>query len=252
VQRFDASGDPTTDAPAFVRFSQVVGHFSTWAVVVVSAPTGAMTTTTTLIIADDPDPSVVGAAVSVQWSVTVNGGSTGTPTGVVTVGDGVDSCSAAVSVGTCALALTTAGARTLTATYSGDTIFAGSAGTTPHTVTYAFAGFFSPVENQPLVNEARAGQAIPLKWAITDAGGAGIADPTSFIGVTSYATDCREVEGSPASVVEEYTADDSGLVSLGDGRWQFDWKTPRSYAGQCRVLTLSLQGSTHHAVVRFR
>ncbi len=35
VERLDADGQPTTETPAIVRFSNVVGHFSTWAVAIV-------------------------------------------------------------------------------------------------------------------------------------------------------------------------------------------------------------------------
>ena len=40
VELLDADGQPTTGTPAIVRFSNVVGHFSTWAVAIVtpSAP----------------------------------------------------------------------------------------------------------------------------------------------------------------------------------------------------------------------
>jgi hypothetical protein len=37
LEKFDAAGQPTSDGPAIVRFSNVVGHFSAWAVVIVTA-----------------------------------------------------------------------------------------------------------------------------------------------------------------------------------------------------------------------
>jgi hypothetical protein len=60
----------------------------------------------------------------------------GTPTGSVQVGDGTDSCTGSLSggSGSCALTLSTAGSRTLTATYAGADGFAGSSGTEAHTV----------------------------------------------------------------------------------------------------------------------
>ena len=41
VQLLDASGQPTTEAPAIVRFTGVAGHFSTWGVAVVTPVTSA-------------------------------------------------------------------------------------------------------------------------------------------------------------------------------------------------------------------
>ena len=81
--------------------------------------------TTTTITSDNPDPSVVGQTITVAYTVAPQ--FSGTPTGTVTVSDGVNSCMATVAAGQCNLALTTAGARTLTATYAGDTNFNGSA-----------------------------------------------------------------------------------------------------------------------------
>ena len=46
VETFDANGQPTGGTPAIVRFSNVIGHFSTWAVATVAAavPTGICST----------------------------------------------------------------------------------------------------------------------------------------------------------------------------------------------------------------
>ncbi len=67
--------------------------------------------TTTTITSDNPDPSVVGQTITVNYSVTVNAPGMGTPTGMVTVSDGVNSCMGTVAAGTCNVALTTAGAQ---------------------------------------------------------------------------------------------------------------------------------------------
>jgi hypothetical protein len=92
--------------------------------------------TTTAITADAPDPSVTGQIVTVAYTVTSAGG---TPTGNVTVADGLGgSCVATVAAGSCSIAFATAGARTLTATYAGDANFAGSASAgAPHLVNQA-------------------------------------------------------------------------------------------------------------------
>jgi Ca2+-binding RTX toxin-like protein len=67
--------------------------------------------------------------------VAVDAPGAGTATGNVTVSDGVDSCTGTVAAGTCSIILTTVGARTLTATYAGDSSFNGSTSAAePHTV----------------------------------------------------------------------------------------------------------------------
>jgi hypothetical protein len=44
VQLLDANGQPTTGTPAIVRFSNVVGHFSTWAVAIVTPQSNSTNT----------------------------------------------------------------------------------------------------------------------------------------------------------------------------------------------------------------
>jgi uncharacterized repeat protein (TIGR01451 family) len=91
--------------------------------------------TTTTISSDNPDPSVVGQAVTVHFNVTANPPGAGTPTGNVMVSDGTISCTGTVAEGQCSLTFTSAGARSLTATYEGDSNFNGSTSAAePHTV----------------------------------------------------------------------------------------------------------------------
>jgi len=99
--------------------------------------------TTTTITSDAPDPSTDGQNVTVNFTVTVNPPGSGTPTGDVTVSDGVDSCSASVAAGSCVLVLNTLGTRSLTATYPGDTDFNGSSDTEGHQVTPRTSNFYS-------------------------------------------------------------------------------------------------------------
>ncbi len=100
------------------------------------------------------------------------------------------------------------------------------------TVGYSFEGFPQPID-MAATNSAKAGQAIPAKWKLSDNCGV-IADPASFSNLYSYPVTCGEL--SPvADVVEEY-AGSSGLQYSGDGLWQFNWKTPKTYAGTCRVM----------------
>ncbi len=107
----------------------------------------------------------------------------------------------------------------------------------PYTVGYRFSGFFQPIDNDS-VNSAKAGQAIPVKWRLTDFEGVGVSDPTSFKNLSSVAGS-GACTGLPTDAIEEYTGS-SGLQYLGDGYWQFNWKTPKPYAGQCRTMKLHL------------
>ena len=94
--------------------------------------------TATIIASDAPDPSGVGQLVHVTASVAVLAPGSGTPTGTVTVSDSASAtCSA--SVGTtgmseCDLTFTSAGSKTLTATYSGAANFRPSSTTAQHEI----------------------------------------------------------------------------------------------------------------------
>ncbi len=120
---------------------------------------------------------------------------------------------------------------------------------------YLFSGFFNPIDNLPVLNNAKAGQAIPVKWRLTDAVGMPISDPASFRSLTSYDIGCEGLLGDPVSSVEEYSTGSSGLQYLGDGVWQFNWTTPKTttYINHCRKMVLKLgDGSTHEANFKFK
>ena len=71
-----------------------------------------------VISSDNPDPSVVGEAVTIAYSVTVDSPGTGSPTGTVTVSDADSAqfCSASVAAGSCQITFEEAGTHHLTAT----------------------------------------------------------------------------------------------------------------------------------------
>lgn len=95
----------------------------------------AKANTTTTVIADTPDPSVAGGQVTVSYQVSAAIPGTGSPTGTVTVTDGIDTCTSDVAAGNCVLTLGTAGSRKLRASYAGDANFnASSSPDEPHQV----------------------------------------------------------------------------------------------------------------------
>lgn len=79
--------------------------------------------TSAVITSQSNTSTPAGQSFTVNFSVTVVAPGAGTPTGNVTVTDGVESCTGTVASGQCLLNLTTIGNRTITASYSGDANF---------------------------------------------------------------------------------------------------------------------------------
>jgi hypothetical protein len=120
-----------------------------------------------------------------------------------------------------------------------------------YTVVYNFSGFSSPVDLAPTLNVAKAGQSIPLKWRITDANGLPITN-LSGVSVTVASLACSL--GTTTDALEEYASGNSGLQNLGDGYYQFNWTTPKSYANSCKTLKLNMgegMGFEHTALFKF-
>ncbi len=93
---------------------------------------------------------------------------------------------------------------------------------------YIFEGFFSPIDNPPIVNKANAGSTIPVKWRIT-LNGVPVSDPNSFAALTSSTANCGTMADLPGDDIETYTTN-SGLQYNNNGNWHFNWKTPKTYA----------------------
>jgi uncharacterized repeat protein (TIGR01451 family) len=187
-------------------------------------------TTTTTIVSDLPDPSVTGQSYVVSVQVA---GQIGPPTGSVNVGDGTDSCvvilAAAASpnsAGSCNLTSTTAGTKTLTATYvPASAAFAASATTSTHQVnaaatTLSLSGPSSSALNQPASYTATLSVSTP-----------GAGTPTGTISVQAGAQSCvitlpasscainwnnlgpRDVTASYAPANGNFLTSSSGLVN---------------------------------------
>ena len=106
--------------------------------------------------------------MTVIFSVEPTTPDAGTPTGNVTVSDGVNSCTTSVASGQCTLALTTIGNRTITATYTGDGGFEGSTSAgEPHTVTKA--GSTTSITSDAPDPSVR-GQAVTVAYTVALAG----------------------------------------------------------------------------------
>ena len=118
------------------------------------------------------------------------------------------------------------------------------------TPAWPFGGFYAPVDNAPVVNAAKAGSAIPVKFGLGAARGLGVLTAGS---PSSVAVSC--VSGAVLDEIE--TTVSAGASSLSydtaSGRYTYVWKTATSWAGSCRQLRLALaDGTVHTALFKFR
>ena len=227
--------------------------------------------TTTSITSHTPDPSVTGSPVAVGFTVTSAGG---TPTGNVTVSDGTVSCKDTVAAGNCSLTPSSAGSKTLTATYEGDSSFKGStASGVSHTVdTYissmTCAGssptnassimwtvkFADPVTgvsslNFSLLSSGVTGGSISgvsgsgNTWSVTADTGTG--DGTITLKMTDSTGTSPSVSGLPFTG-ETYSIDKTApalkVSTLSDGSWTAN--NPLNISGDASDNGSGLQGLT--------
>jgi uncharacterized repeat protein (TIGR01451 family) len=100
--------------------------------------------------------------VWVSFTVT---GSGAAPTGSVSVTDGVSTCSASIATGKCQIGFTTAGDKTLTASYAGDANYNGGTASATHRVLYASATAIVTVAP----SASAPGQPVMVTFAVTPA-----------------------------------------------------------------------------------
>lgn len=98
---------------------------------------------------------------------------------------------------------------------------------------FRFAGFFAPVENPPVLNRLRAGQAVPVRFSL---GGDQSLDVFAAGFPASGAMDCATSVVSN-DVTETVTAGASSLTyDPATDTYTYVWKTVKAWAGTCREL----------------
>lgn len=180
-----------------------------------------------------PSPSAVGRPVDVYLSVSVQAPGQGTLTGQVSVSDGVDSCSVGLGQGPCALILTTAGMRTLTATYSGDPNFEPSSNSSLHSVI----GGTTTTVDSTLPHPSVVGQPVTVQFSVTAAGGS----PAGAVEVTVSGASGARCSGAAAAGSCVITFSEAGpktLTATYPGNDNFD---PSSGMGSHQVDRASTQ-----------
>ena len=113
---------------------------------------------------------------------------------------------------------------------------------------FAFKGFFSPVDNAPIVNVAKAGSSVPVKFSLSGYQGTDILAAAS---PGSRAVAC-DASAPPDTLEQTVTAGSSSLTyDATTDRYSYVWKTDKTWSG-CRELQLRLSdGSLHTANFRF-
>jgi hypothetical protein len=145
---------------------------------------------------------------------------------------------------------TVTGTHTVSGTYAGKTAQAslevtgggGGGG-------FSFTGFFAPVDNPPVVNVAKAGSTVPLKFSLGGYHGLDVLAPGA---PSSRQVTCEA--GVPSDVVTETGSPGASGLSYDAeaGRYVYLWKTSKAWANTCRELVLTLaDGSSHSATFRF-
>lgn len=115
-------------------------------------------------------------------------------------------------------------------------------------VSYAFTGFFQPVDNSPTLNSVKAGSAVPVKFSLGGNQGMGIFQSNPASGAIA----CGATEGD--AIEETYTAGSSSLqYDPGNNQYIYVWKTEKLWVGQCRILQVKLKdGTTKTALFKFK
>ena len=142
-----------------------------------------------------------------------------------------------VAAGTCSLqASVTAGTNYLAATGATQSFTIASG-------AYKFSGFFQPVENLPVLNVAKAGSAIPMKFSLNGNQGLNIL-AAGYPGSAPIACNA----GAPSdALTETVNAGGSSLsYDATTGQYIYVWKTDKSWANTCRILVVRLSDGTDH------
>ena len=129
-----------------------------------------------------------------------------------------------------------------------DPTYGSSGATTTVKHIWPWTGFLSPVDNLGILNDAKAGSTIPVKFSLGGDRGLGIL----AVGSPKIVPQACPSSTTPISSIDEISLDPAGLT-FSDGRYQWNWKAPKSYAGKCyRLDVILIDGTTHSASFRFK
>jgi hypothetical protein len=115
-------------------------------------------------------------------------------------------------------------------------------------VRYPWSGFFEPTNNPQVLNRAKAGTAIPVRFSL------GGNQPTPVLAAGSPEITAVSCPKWSTDVIEQtVSASTSSLqYESSTGRYVYTWKTQTGWAGGCRRFRLALKdGTSREAIFRF-
>lgn len=115
---------------------------------------------------------------------------------------------------------------------------------------YTWDGFFQPVDNLPVLNQVKAGSAVPVKFSLGGDMGLDIFMP----GYPASVPVACEAGGVIAPIEQTVPAGGSSLAyDPVSGQYNYVWKTEKGWSGSCRMLIVALRdGTTHYALFKMR
>jgi hypothetical protein len=98
----------------------------------------------------------------------------------------------------------------------------------------------------PIINSVKAGQTIPVKWQLKDSAGNLIGDLSTLApsGLQSIQVACSS--SPPVDAIEELASPGSTVFRFDGTQFIFNWQTSKSWAGTCRIITVTLTDGTKH------
>ena len=207
-------------------------------------------------IAVTPDGSAVYVSDEMRDTVSVISTATNTVTGTIKgfnapTGVAINSAGTTVwvgNMGNTTVSVVDPVTNTITGSISG--FPGGSWGLSESTSYYDFIGFDAPLGPQPEINQANAGQAIPIQFTLVGDPGTGIFN--AGYPATQQVNCSTGVPVNSSTISDAATAGASGLQD-DSGSYTFVWKTSKAWAGTCQEFILGLNdGSTHTATFQFK
>lgn len=193
--------------------------------------------TVTTITSSAPNPSEVGAVVTISYTVT---GTIGTPVGNVTVGDGTDSCTGTVAAGSCTITFATVGVKSLVADYAGDVDYMASTSVAySHEVVQAVTvtTITSSAPNPSVINET-----VTISYTVTATSGT----PTGNVTVGDGTDSCTGTVAAGSCTITFATVGIKSLVADYAGDVSFAASTSVAYSHEVTLIATvtTVTGST--------